>query len=103
MVWPQSVLRYAHASGVGIPMKAISATLALGAAFFSCSAAAAKPPTAFVQCDGYAKPKPGSDNLVKGKALIRSWGFASFSSFNPGGRQPGAAGVAACETALADP
>jgi hypothetical protein len=84
----------------------IKATLALGAAVFGCSAAAAKPPTAFVQCDGYAKPKAGSDSLVKGKALTRSWGFAglsSFSAFNPRGRQPGAAGVAACKAALADP
>lgn len=85
-------------------MKAMVATLALGAAFGGYSAAAAKPPTAFVQCDGYAKPKPGSDNLVKGKALTRSWGYPSFSAgFNPRGRQPGAAGVAACRTALADP
>jgi hypothetical protein len=84
-------------------MKAISSALALGAALGLGSAAAAKPPTAFVQCDGYAKPKPGSDNLVKGKALTRSWGFAGVSSFNPRGRQPGAAGVAACKAALADP
>jgi len=85
-------------------MKAILATLAFGAAFSGCTAAAAKPPTAFVQCDGYAKPKAGSDDLVKGKALTRSWSFSGFSSgFSPGGRQPGAAGVAACRTALADP
>lgn len=85
-------------------MKAMMATLALGAAFCGCGTAAAKPPTAFVQCDGYAKPKAGSNDLVKGKALIRSWSFSGFSSsFNPRGRQPGAAGVAACRTALADP
>ena len=84
-------------------MKAIKAGLALGAAMFLCATAEAKPPTAFVQCDGYARPKPGSNNLVKGKALTRSWGFAAISSFNPRGRLPGAAGVTACRTALADP
>jgi hypothetical protein len=83
-------------------MKAIRTSFALGAAIFCCSAAAAKPPTAFVQCDGYAKPKAGSGDLVKGKALTQSWGFSS-SGFDPRGRQPGAAGVAACRTALADP
>lgn len=84
-------------------MKAIKAALALGAAIF-CAAASAKPPTAFVHCDGYAKPKAGSDALVKGKALIQSWSFSGLSnSFNPRGRQPGAAGVSACKAALADP
>lgn len=83
-------------------MKLSRTALALGAAIFGCAGAAAKPPTAFVQCDGYTKPKPGSDNLVKGKALMRSWGFGG-SSFDPRGRQPGAAGVAACKAALADP
>ncbi len=85
-------------------MKTIKWTLAVGAAISGCAAASAKPPTTFVQCDGYAKPKAGSNDLVKGKALTRSWSFSGLSSsFNPGGRQPGAAGVAACKAALADP
>jgi hypothetical protein len=85
-------------------MKTIKATLALGAVISCCAAVEAKPPTTFVQCDGYAKPKAGSDNLVKGKALTQSWSFSGLSnSFNPRGRQPGAAGVAACKAALADP
>lgn len=85
-------------------MKTIKAALALGAAVSFCAAVEAKPPTTFVQCDGYAKPKAGSDDLVKGKALTRSWSFGGLSnSFDPRGRQPGAAGVAACKAALADP
>ena len=85
-------------------MRGMKLALALGAATIWVGAVQAKPPTVFVQCDGYTKPKPGSNNLVKGKALTQGWGFASLGgSFNPRGRQAGAAGVAACKAALADP
>jgi hypothetical protein len=84
-------------------MRRIKATLALGAVCL-CATVEAKPPTTFVQCDGYARPKAGSSDLVKGKALTRSWSFSGFSSgFNRGGRLPGAGGVSACKAALADP
>ena len=67
-------------------------------------AEAAKEPSIWVKCDGYAKPEPGGVKLAKGLAALSTLGiFGIPESFHPHNRAQGGAGVTACKTALAAP
>jgi len=65
------------------------------------AAPAAAAPQDFVKCDGYAAPGKKTDGLVKGAWLFGL--VTTTSDFRRADTDFGAAGIAACEAALADP
>ena len=85
-------------------MTARLTALALGAALCWSGAAEAKTWSHWVKCDGYAKPQSAGVKAAKSLAALSTLGlFGIPESFNPEGREEGAAGVEACTAALNDP
>ena len=75
----------------------LSVLLALAAS----PAFAAKPPTDWVRCDGYARPAATSESVGRAALVIGTLGlFGVPEQDRPEARTPGAAGVAACTAVL---
>lgn len=85
--------------------KAVKVALALGAAMsWAAAGEARKTPSIWVQCDGYPKPEPDAAKMVRSLAALSTLGlFGVPEGYKAAGRADGAAGVAACRAALADP